>query len=609
MKYLLTFLILLNFSLIANEADFEKGFLEDLNDVSEIATKTKLNIDDTPSFVTILHSNKLVKLGIDNVFEALRLVPGVQLTREASGVPIVIFRGATQKGEVKLMVDGVTINNAYRGSIYYYFDFPIELVKRIEVIRGAGSVLYGSGAISGVINIITKSSDKDSKNKVFTAGGTYDNYKGGALVSTDIKDFRLSLDTYYQKNNKTVENSDRHLKDYSVGINLSNDNLSFIGRIKSSDTGNAYGVLGILDNKKDSFYNKNRSIFTQLSYKNSVSENNKINVIAGYNNYQQLVEAGSGSSISVINTDYMEDSLFSEINLISKSIEDNNLLVGVKFESSDVDRSAWTINSLSTPSNVNPNSSRNTTSMYINDDYQISDSWDMSAGLRYDNYSDVGDSYSPNLGLVYGLNSKTKFKMLYSHAFRAPSWVEIKTNSNLNPETSQSIEGGIIFKQNQENTLRVNVFRSNIKDMIVKDSTGTRYIQNAQNNFTGTELEYNYLPNNEIEINLLASYIKAEDENGNDLANVANALSSASLVYDFNSYFSFGSLLKYVSKSQRAKNILYDQSISYRYKKITASIVVKDLFDTGTYYALPSAYARNFNDGGRTFLLKASVEF
>ena len=189
------------YSLLLSNEDLalEDDFLQSLDEVSEIATKTKLNIDDSPSFVTVLHSDKLLKLGVNDVFEALGLVPGVQLKREKSGVPVVVFRGVSQKGEVKLMVDGVTINNSYRGSIYHYLDFPIEMVERIEVIRGAGSVLYGSGAISGVVNVITKSSNKDSKNSVFVSGGEYDNHKGGAIVSTNIGEFNFSLDAYYQK--------------------------------------------------------------------------------------------------------------------------------------------------------------------------------------------------------------------------------------------------------------------------------------------------------------------------------------------------------------------------------------------------------------------------
>ena len=623
-KLILFFLILLN--LYADEnLDLKNDFLNSLDEVSEIATKTKLNIDDTPSFVTVLHREKLSRLGIDNVFEALALVPGVQLKKEATGVPVVVFRGVTQKGEVKLMIDGVSINNFYRGSIYYYLDFPIEMVKRIEVIRGAGSVLYGSGAISGVINIITNSSENSPKNKVCISGGTYNNYKAGMLVSTNINRFKISLDGYYQKHDKTIYidanqfgDSDRHLKDYSAGINITDNHFSFLGRIKKSDISNAYGVLGVLDKDKNRYANKNESIFTQLSYKNRINKENKITLLAGYNNYTQEVPTVH-STQGDIDAFYEEDSYYSEINLISTSLKNNELLLGARYETAKTKKSIWEHTSLLLPMYISdPNLSRNTTSIYMNNTYSVLPSIDISAGLRYDKYSDFGDSYSPNLGIVYRLSEQIRLKALYAHSFRAPSGVELTSNKNLEAESSDSIEAGIVFKNNSQNALRVNFYTSRIKDMILKDSTG-QYMQNSQNKFYGTELEYIYSPSSHTELNFFASYIKAKDAKGDDLSDVANILTSASLTYELGYGFTIGSLLKYVSSSKRSQidsrnkmddSLIFDHTVSYSYNSFTARFIIKDLFDAGTYYALPkNSYNKDFDDGGRTFLLKASIKF
>ncbi|MDQ7068680.1 MAG: TonB-dependent receptor plug domain-containing protein [Sulfurimonas sp.] len=231
-------LILISTLLLSNDIpNFEDDFLQSLEEVSEIATKSKLNIDDAPAFVTVLNHEKLRKLGIDNVQEALAQVPGVQLKREAIGVPVIIFRGVSQKGEVKLMLDGVSINNTYRGSIYHFLDFPIELVERIEVIRGAGSVLYGSGAISGVINIITKSSSSENINSVFISGGSYNYYKGGALVASNFANIKIAIDTYYQENQKFIESTDRHLTDYSVGLKINDEHFALLAKNQKSDIG------------------------------------------------------------------------------------------------------------------------------------------------------------------------------------------------------------------------------------------------------------------------------------------------------------------------------------------------------------------------------------
>ncbi len=526
------------------------------------------------------------------------------------------------------MIDGITLNNAYRGSIYYYLDFPIEMISRIEVIRGAGSVLYGSGAISGVINIITNNSQKESKNKVFIAGGSYDNRKIGALVSTNMGDVKLALDAYHQSNNKTVfvgpnpsgyiGDNDRHLKDYSVGINISDEHFSLIARVKNSDMGNAYGLLGILDINQDIYNNINNSFFTQLAYKDNLNKNNKINIVAGYNQYKQIAEANY-LALAEVNTKYKENSYYSQIDLISTSIKDNELLVGAKYEYAKTLQSQWLLNTTPITPASNPNSSRKTTSIYLNDKYTASSDFDISAGLRYDHYSDFGSSFSPNLGFVYRANEQVRFKALYSHSFRAPSWVELTSNKNLDAEESDSIEAGIIFKQNQYNLLRVNFYASKINDMITKDIVTKKYIQNSKNEFYGSEVEYIFSPNNQTEINFLASYVQAQDQNGNDLADVANILSSASLTYTLDSGFVFGSLLKYVSSSKRSitdlrsdmpDSFIFDQTISYIYKDFTTSLVLKDLFDTGTYYALPkNNYGKDFDDEGKSFMIKASLEF
>ena len=101
-----------------------------IEETTAIATRTRLNVDDVPAFVSILYHDELIKLGITDVYEALCLVPGVEPYMDASGARLLIFRGVMEKGKVKLLIDGIDINNTFRGSIYYYYDFPVELIQR-----------------------------------------------------------------------------------------------------------------------------------------------------------------------------------------------------------------------------------------------------------------------------------------------------------------------------------------------------------------------------------------------------------------------------------------------------------------------------------------------
>jgi iron complex outermembrane receptor protein len=623
MKFSLSFFLLSTLLLADENISLDDDFLHSLEEVSEIATKSKLNIDDSPSFVTVLHSEKLTKLGVSNVFEALGHVPGVQLGREASGVPIVIFRGVAQKGEVKLMLDGVTINNSYRGSSYYLLTFPIELVQRIEVIRGAGSILYGSGAISGVINIITKASQRDAKNRQFVSAGSNDMLRVGAVVSQDIEDVKITADGYFNKDSKSIYvspnsseysgQSDRHLKDYSVGIYVGDEHLSLQARLTKSQEGNAYGVFGILDKEDSKYQNINKTGSIQLSYSNSISEDSTFSLLGGYSDYSQNVEAAY--SLGTLIAIHKEGTYYSQLDVASKYFSDNELLVGAKFESSKALEDSFTLGD----SISNPNSSREISTLYITDIYTLLANVDISLGLRYDNYSDYGESLSPNFGIVYALNDKVSLKATHTHSYRAPSWLELTSNANLEAEKANSLEAGLIYKMTQQNIMRVNFYTYVIDDMITKDSVTREYIQKSKNNFYGAEFDYKRNIERAVELEFYASYVKAVDDDKEDLEGIANILSSMSLIYNTNNRFSFGSTLKYISSVNRSSSdsrekmsssFIYDQTITYNYKAFSASLTIKDLFDAKRYYALPqSSYQTDFYDGGRELFINASLEF
>ncbi len=124
----------------------------------------------------------------------------MKLSIEPSGAKELIFRGVKEKGKIKLLVDGVTINNTYRGSIYYYLNFPIELIKRIEIIRGPGAILYGSNAVSGVVNIIIKKEGK----QIFSTLGSERYILGGFNSNYDLGESNITLNGYYQKEDKGI---------------------------------------------------------------------------------------------------------------------------------------------------------------------------------------------------------------------------------------------------------------------------------------------------------------------------------------------------------------------------------------------------------------------
>lgn len=123
------------------------------------------------------------------------------------GTKHVIVRGSTQSGnymfdKVKLYVDGVDINAKTYGTTTYYMNFPIELVARIEVLRGAASAIYGQGAYNGAVNIITKSSVSSSYRNVTVETGSYEYFKGSSVLHTQLEAWHLGIDGYYQRHDR-----------------------------------------------------------------------------------------------------------------------------------------------------------------------------------------------------------------------------------------------------------------------------------------------------------------------------------------------------------------------------------------------------------------------
>ena len=150
-KVLLSLILVLSTAYAAeNEPDELFALLEQ---ESELATKSKKNIDYLPGLITVLQQNELKRFGYKTVEEALELVPGIDFS--SKGLIVRGIGNAFISGKTKIMLNGVAFNDAATSAAPYILRLPVEMIERVEVIRGPGSALYGEYAFSGVINIVT----------------------------------------------------------------------------------------------------------------------------------------------------------------------------------------------------------------------------------------------------------------------------------------------------------------------------------------------------------------------------------------------------------------------------------------------------------------------
>ena len=192
----ITILCLFGISLNASQDTNFDDFIEVLEETTEIATNNKIGADHAPGIITLLKYDDMKRLGISDLYGALDFLPGIEVVINKTGTRNLVFRGVGSidgSGKVKVMLNGVEQNSAASGVVH--FNLPIEIIERIEVIRGPASALYGEYAFSGVIDIITK---KDASHVfaryISSNGGVY-----GAIASYNSKDFDMNVVLSYGK--------------------------------------------------------------------------------------------------------------------------------------------------------------------------------------------------------------------------------------------------------------------------------------------------------------------------------------------------------------------------------------------------------------------------
>ncbi|MBU4463117.1 MAG: TonB-dependent receptor plug domain-containing protein, partial [Proteobacteria bacterium] len=190
-------LVFMFFALPAPIFAQEEGAVVTMEETVVTASRIEELLKYSPDSVTIVTGEEIQKKGKQTVIDVLKDVPGISIAQYGSpGGGSSIYMRGTNNAHTLIMIDGVRVGDpmATDGKMSIA-DLSTDNIERIEIVRGAQSVLYGSDAIGGVINIITKKSKGKPKFYLSSEGGSFETFreKVGVSGSNDKINYAASI--------------------------------------------------------------------------------------------------------------------------------------------------------------------------------------------------------------------------------------------------------------------------------------------------------------------------------------------------------------------------------------------------------------------------------
>lgn len=465
---------------------------------STLTSKTLLSV---PASVTVFTRDQIRDMGADYLYELINFVPGFQAFRQgADGMQYFHsargHRTSVKSREVLILVDGVRmIREADNGEAIPMLS--LYNVAKVEFIRGPGSAIYGSNAFLGVINIETVR----GQDAVQVVGGEHGRRQFNGVYSLAHGDVELDLalnsfaedgQTYTLENinvsppQPLTGKDPRKGTDFQFSASAGGYRLQglisrqeaedyYIVERAASDLNHSYHDVAYLQLMRDLDWQPGLHTRLELGYsENAFKLNTEIR------------------GLGITRTDQQETNLQFIARNAWQYANQNSLEFGLELRESDMS----SVYSTQAQGDLEfyPDVERTIAGLYVQNQRYYDSGLQVVVGGRYDDYDDVGDSFSPRVSLVYPVSPRHTVKALYGEAFRAPNanelylvGVTLVGNPDLKPETIKTSEL-IWISLWGHHRLTVNGHYNVIEDSIY--STTTFLNRTEDEAFYGMEIDY-----------------------------------------------------------------------------------------------------------------------
>ncbi|MDD2767153.1 MAG: TonB-dependent receptor, partial [Methylococcus sp.] len=483
---------------------------EELDTLVVTATRTETPSRQVGSSVTVLTAEDIKERGIYSVDQILRIVPGLDVVQSGGpGRETSVFLRGANSGQTIVLIDWIEMNDPSSANAGFDFaNLTVDNIERIEILRGAASSVYGSEAMGGVINIITKKGTGKPRVKASVDGGSYDTWRAMGDVSGGDPSLNYSLTTSHREvrgfsaadqhfgaterdgyRNTTVsarvggkpaddlelgwslryDNGFTKLDNYDFALRRPVDDPNYTGNTDELYT-RGFGTLKLFDN----FWEQTAGLaytWVDRRYDNAPNPGDPFPFRAAY--------LGDKLKVNWLNTLRPH-----ETNTVSFGIDDEEDSMTIREPSQFV-------------------KAYNTLGYFLEDQINPVDWWSTTANVRHDQNNFAGGRTTWRISQVWTAPTvDTRLKANYGTGFKVPALAQLYDplyntgNPNLRPETSTNWDVGI---EQPISALKGNAgivyFNNHFKDLIQFDPIAFRMenVNNATAEGVETYLETNPL--------------------------------------------------------------------------------------------------------------------
>lgn len=550
-------------------------------DVVVTASRTEQEIKETPSAVEVITREDLDKTGAHNLADALRMATSINVSSPAMAGSNVTVRGMSTRHTL-IMVNGrrLVSEGSYSTANSYELErINMENVERIEIVRGPVSSLYGSDALGGVINIITRKPDKEqftfslspqrytdkTSSGIDNYSMRYDTGKGNKwswIVSADRtendayeNDDKTTKNQFGRRENLNMEGTydlakDRYL---DVSINLLREDLN----------GRSTETTGALRNDK---YENTRDQYS-LGLRGK-TKNGDYQIRTYYGEHDKTNKGFIISNGNLADFDVSNRKTWTLEGSVSTQLSDRHLLTtggeyrtekyrGTRIGSGDkvFDITYGNLTKQGSEADIDYSA------LYVQDEWLVSDRLLVIPSLRYDDSNRFSGNTSPKLGMTYKMNDNYRLKFSAGKGFKAPTLddmymemtkimggmvVHVTGNPDLKPEKSTSYELGIEGERGSTFG-KLTYFVNDVTDLISTESKMTvipvpggapirrfdsTYLNEDKADIDGIEFEVGRHLSDKFTLKMNYTYLDATGTTGQRLEGRAKHQGTVQLHYD-----------------------------------------------------------------------------